>query len=533
MFVFDDFFKNFKVISLCGKGATSRVYKIQDTITGDLYALKEIKEADYTNEAINLTHPYIREYLRLETTKYLDILKSYKDTVNKNESTSELCYSDTNILSQSNLSNYNLEQKRALEQNTVAEHNKAAKHKSNICQPLTNTVDTKYLTKNNSPSIFNKNEQTNDTESDYKNVTKRRSVLKEKNKTTTNKMINKKIVTNNCRSKTDARIPFSHVNNNIEKANIKSCRLFLQSKTIINCCKTYYYTVANKYKEIVSFENLFRNTKLYKKLMYIRTLVNKLDLLHNKSNQRKKYMHKTKDNKHFTKDNKHYTIISSEINDVGVYNVTKKHKFVFYLSRYCKYTLRDLINIRNDQKNESCDENDISYLKTDTEKDTQTNINFDYKPLFYKIVQCVQYLHKKNMIHRDIKPENIFFTSAGNLNPKIGDFGSAKEVLIEDNATQMTNDIGTETYAAPELKDSKYDNRVDIYSLGIILYELTDTFTTEMERIEKISNLKNYSYTSQIGNETTADRIIKECIFKDYTKRPCATKLLRYLIDWV
>ena len=79
--------------------------------------------------------------------------------------------------------------------------------------------------------------------------------------------------------------------------------------------------------------------------------------------------------------------------------------------------------------------------------------------------------HGKGIIHRDIKPGNIFVNKDGNY--KLGDFGISK--IIDSSASFMASTgIGTPQYWAPEQTSGQYDNRVDIYSLGLVLYELSN-----------------------------------------------------------
>lgn len=77
--------------------------------------------------------------------------------------------------------------------------------------------------------------------------------------------------------------------------------------------------------------------------------------------------------------------------------------------------------------------------------------------------------HKKNILHRDIKPENIFINADGNY--KLGDFGVSRILSAAPSAMASTG-VGTPEYAAPEQFTGKHDKRVDIYSLGLVLYEL-------------------------------------------------------------
>ena len=86
-----------------------------------------------------------------------------------------------------------------------------------------------------------------------------------------------------------------------------------------------------------------------------------------------------------------------------------------------------------------------------------------------QIINGLKEIHKKNLIHRDLKPENIFITNDFLI--KIGDFGITKQL---DFINKYANtQIGTLQYMAPEvLNGEKYNQKVDIWSLGCIIYEL-------------------------------------------------------------
>ncbi|XP_076353947.1 eukaryotic translation initiation factor 2 alpha kinase Gcn2 isoform X2 [Tachypleus tridentatus] len=141
---------------------------------------------------------------------------------------------------------------------------------------------------------------------------------------------------------------------------------------------------------------------------------------------------------------------------------------------------------------------------------------------FREIIEGLVHIHQQGMIHRDLKPVNIFIDS--NDHVKIGDFGLAttdiiaKSALTEtslgavDNKSlevpdisrsdvlgdgSLTGQVGTALYLAPELASATssktlYSQKVDIYSLGIIFFEMSyPPSPTNMERVKFLLNLRN------------------------------------------
>ena len=96
-----------------------------------------------------------------------------------------------------------------------------------------------------------------------------------------------------------------------------------------------------------------------------------------------------------------------------------------------------------------------------TEKDTCL--------LMIKLLNALKYLHSKGIMHRDLKLENLILRdNDNNYDVKLADFGLAAFVSQSD---QLFKRCGTPGYVAPEiLNDQKYDQKVDIFSAGIIFY---------------------------------------------------------------
>src|SRR6186713_3225483 len=100
--------------------------------------------------------------------------------------------------------------------------------------------------------------------------------------------------------------------------------------------------------------------------------------------------------------------------------------------------------------------------------------------LFILICQAVQHAHQKGVIHRDLKPSNILVTTNDGVPvPKVIDFGIAKATAgrLTDQTlfTAFEQFIGTPAYMSPEqavMTSVDIDTRSDIYSLGVLLYEL-------------------------------------------------------------
>jgi hypothetical protein len=116
----------------------------------------------------------------------------------------------------------------------------------------------------------------------------------------------------------------------------------------------------------------------------------------------------------------------------------------------------------------------------------QTSIGFYIScEIFKEILEAVNYLHKQEppIIHRDLNPSNILIKYRKNGRfIKIGDFGLAK--ILEHTIRFHTHHIGTSKYMAPEINHdtSKYDTKVDIYSLGALSQSIFNIDPNDEER---------------------------------------------------
>ncbi|XP_062867759.1 protein kinase containing Z-DNA binding domains [Trichomycterus rosablanca] len=146
--------------------------------------------------------------------------------------------------------------------------------------------------------------------------------------------------------------------------------------------------------------------------------------------------------------------------------------------------------------------------------------------IFHQIVSGMKYVHSKNIIHRDLKPDNIFFGNDGNV--KIADFGLATLISGPNgDPIQRTKHVGTETYMSPEQENqTDYDEKTDIFTLGLIWFELLWRMFTEMERIKMLSELKNQTFPDGFCQKyKTQHKYIKQMLSKDPKERPDAEKL--------
>lgn len=152
------------------------------------------------------------------------------------------------------------------------------------------------------------------------------------------------------------------------------------------------------------------------------------------------------------------------------------------------------------------------------------------------VLSAVSYCHDNHVAHRDLKPENLLLLSeVEDSQVKIADFGFAKKV---HKPNSLSTQCGTPGYVAPEiLEGTKYDERADMWSVGVILYILLGGYppfieSTQRDLFRKIRK-GEYEFHEEYWGTVSRDakELIRSLLTVDATKRLTARKALKN--NWI
>ena len=151
--------------------------------------------------------------------------------------------------------------------------------------------------------------------------------------------------------------------------------------------------------------------------------------------------------------------------------------------------------------------------------------------IFKSLLEAFKILNKNSIMHRDLKPQNIFFSGD---KVKLGDFGFCKGYKPEENLAKTM--LGSPIYMAPEiLKGEQYTSKADIWSLGVILYEMI--YGVCPFQSNSIAMLISTIDTKPLSIPETPEvlektkKLIKKMLTKDYFRRMSWVELFSYKID--
>lgn len=149
---------------------------------------------------------------------------------------------------------------------------------------------------------------------------------------------------------------------------------------------------------------------------------------------------------------------------------------------------------------------------------------------FTQIAKTVSFLHKNNIIHRDIKPENLLFDDDYNI--KLCDFGWACSI---DSSKERSTFCGTMEYMAPEiLNKENYSKGIDIWALGILLFELVHghpPFGSEdrhMDYHEMLEEIKINGFVTKNGVSDNYCDLLNKMLEIDSSKRISIEEILQH-----
>jgi eukaryotic translation initiation factor 2-alpha kinase 4 len=171
-------------------------------------------------------------------------------------------------------------------------------------------------------------------------------------------------------------------------------------------------------------------------------------------------------------------------------------------------------------------------LESRTDESLQTQSQTDQRWDLVRQILCgLDHIHRRGYLHFDLTPSNIFLKKKrdGGFHVKLGDFGLSSPK--RDGPPSADLQQGSLLYMSPERMDPKvklFDEKVDIYAVGAIMLELFYGFSTEMERIHVLTQLRLGKLPADISTRVDLDvvKVIRIMTGKTPSERPSAGSLL-------
>ena len=177
-----------------------------------------------------------------------------------------------------------------------------------------------------------------------------------------------------------------------------------------------------------------------------------------------------------------------------IINILKKIDNKYITKYYYTFSEKNSFNIVM----EFCGEKNLKQFIDDYRN---KDILIEENTISYIIIQIclgLKEIHKNKLIHRDLTPDNIFIDENNNI--KIGDFGISKIIGTNEYANSR---IGKYKYFAPEFEiGEKYNNKIDIYSFGCVIYELftQNEYYVDIRIMEKVCKIDSETYNPEWQN---------------------------------
>ena len=156
----------------------------------------------------------------------------------------------------------------------------------------------------------------------------------------------------------------------------------------------------------------------------------------------------------------------------------------------------------------------------------------DAQVLLKQVLTCINYCHTRGVMHRDLKPENILLEANKKMSDiKLIDFGFSVKFGPGKNFTKQ---VGTPYYIAPEVLSYKYGKECDIWSLGVVLFQMMTGLmpfegTSQDEVFGKIQSGR-FSFPADIQLSEELVSLIKGMLIVDSTKRITVDQALQH--EW-